>query len=152
MSRAQVMAVARLAGADEFIDKLPQGYDTMIEERGANLSGGQRQRIAIARALAHQSADPDLRRGDLGAGLRERARSSSTTCARSCSNRTVFIIAHRLAAVRDCDIIIGMIDGRLVEAGSHAELFKHPQRAVCAAVGDAERAGRSMNAVRPAPA
>ena len=52
MPRARVQMIARLSGADEFIAKLPQGYDTMIEERGANLSGGQRQRIAIARALA----------------------------------------------------------------------------------------------------
>jgi ATP-binding cassette, subfamily B, bacterial HlyB/CyaB len=52
MHRTEVIAVARLAGVDEFVAKLPQGYDTTIEERGANLSGGQRQRVAIARALA----------------------------------------------------------------------------------------------------
>ncbi len=118
--------VARLAGADEFIAKLPGGYDTMIEERGANLSGGQRQRIAIARALAHQPADPDLRRGDQRARLRERAHHPAQHAPHRRSGRTVIIIAHRLAAVRKADRIIGMMDGRIVEIGTHDELLKKP--------------------------
>ena len=73
MPRARVIEIARLAGADEFIDKLAEGYDTMIEERGANLSGGQRQRIAHRAGARDQSAHPHPRRGDVGARLRERA-------------------------------------------------------------------------------
>jgi subfamily B ATP-binding cassette protein HlyB/CyaB len=120
------MAIARLAGADEFIGKLPKGYDTMIEERGANLSGGQRQRIAIARALA--TNPPILIFDEATSALDyESERIIQHNMRQIVQNRTVFIIAHRLAAVRDCDIIVGMIDGRLVEAGSHAELLKNPQ-------------------------
>ena len=74
MPRAAVMHAARLAGADEFVAQLPQGYDTMVEERGANLSGGQRQRLGDRPRPRLQSAHPDLRRGDLGARLRKRAR------------------------------------------------------------------------------
>ena len=145
MPRAQVMAVARLAGADEFIGKLPQGYDTMIEERGANLSGGQRQRIAIARALA--TNPPILIFDEATSALDyESERIIQRNMRQIVQNRTVFIIAHRLAAVRDCDVIIGMIDGRLVEAGTHDELLKNPQGPLRAAVGDAERAERGMNA------
>jgi subfamily B ATP-binding cassette protein HlyB/CyaB len=126
MPRAQVMAIARLAGADEFIGKLPQGYDTMIEERGANLSGGQRQRIAIARALA--TNPPILIFDEATSALDyESERIIQRNMRHIVQNRTVFIIAHRLAAVRDCDMIIGMIDGRLVEAGTHDELLKNPQ-------------------------
>jgi subfamily B ATP-binding cassette protein HlyB/CyaB len=125
MPRMQVMHVARLAGADEFIGKLPQGYDTMIEERGANLSGGQRQRIAIARALA--TNPPILIFDEATSALDyESERIVQQNMRQIVKNRTVFIIAHRLAAVRDCDVIIGMIDGRLVEAGSHDELLKNP--------------------------
>jgi len=102
MPRAQVMTVARLAGADEFIDKLPQGYDTMIEERGANLSGGQRQRIAIARALAPNP--PILIFDEATSALDyESERIIQHNMRQIVRNRTVFIIAHRLAAVRDCD-------------------------------------------------
>jgi subfamily B ATP-binding cassette protein HlyB/CyaB len=126
MPRAQVMAVARLAGADEFIDRLPQGYDTMVEERGANLSGGQRQRIAIARALA--TNPPILIFDEATSALDyESERIIQRNMRQIVRNRTVFIIAHRLAAVRDCDIIVGMVDGRLVQAGSHNELLKQPK-------------------------
>jgi subfamily B ATP-binding cassette protein HlyB/CyaB len=126
MPRAQVMAVARLAGANEFIDRLPQGYDTMVEERGANLSGGQRQRLAIARALG--TNPPILIFDEATSALDyESERIIQRNMRQIVKNRTVFIIAHRLAAVRDCDIIVGMIDGRLVQAGSHDELVKHPK-------------------------
>ena len=150
MPRAQVVAVARLAGADEFIDRLPQGYDTMIEERGGNLSGGQRQRIAIARALA--TNPPILIFDEATSALDyESERIIQDNMRQIVRNRTVFIIAHRLAAVRNCDIIVGMVDGRIVEAGSHDDLLKHgkgsAQRAV---VGVAERTGRGMSAVKEA--
>ena len=125
MPRAHVMAVARLAGADEFINKLPQGFDTMIEERGANLSGGQRQRVAIARALA--TNPPILIFDEATSALDyESERIIQQNMRQIVQGRTVFIIAHRLAAVRDCDVIIGMVEGRLVEAGTHSELLKSP--------------------------
>ncbi|PDT00612.1 type I secretion system permease/ATPase [Rhizobium chutanense] len=125
MQRAQVIAVAQLAGADEFILRLPHGYDTMIEERGANLSGGQRQRIAIARALA--TAPPILIFDEATSALDyESERVVQTNMHRIAAGRTVIIIAHRLAAVRPCNRIIGMADGRIVEIGSHDDLLKRP--------------------------
>ncbi|MBZ9657092.1 type I secretion system permease/ATPase [Phyllobacterium lublinensis] len=122
MQREGAMAMARLSGADEFIAKLPRGYDTLIEERGANLSGGQRQRLAIARALATNppilildeatsALDYESERIVLG-NMREIVR-----------GRTVIIIAHRLASVRYCNRIIGMKDGRIVEEGTHETLL-----------------------------
>ncbi len=125
MSRAEVIRVARLAGADEFIARMPQGYDTMIEERGANLSGGQRQRIAIARALA--TNPPILILDEATSALDyESERVIQANMRQISEGRTVIIIAHRLAAVRHCHRIIGMTDGRLVEAGSHDELVNRP--------------------------
>ena len=126
MPRAQVVQVARLSGADEFIAKLPEGYDTLIEERGANLSGGQRQRIAIARALA--TNPPILIFDEATSALDyESERVIQANMRHIARGRTVVIIAHRLAAVRHCDRIIGMIDGRLVEAGTHEELLRQPK-------------------------
>ena len=125
MHRAQVIAVAKLAGADEFITRLPQGYDTMIEERGANLSGGQRQRIAIARALA--TNPPILIFDEATSALDyESERVVQTNMHQIARGRTVIIIAHRLAAVRPCSRIIGIADGRIAEMGSHEELLKRP--------------------------
>lgn len=123
MPRAYVVHMAQLSGAHEFIARLPQGYDTMIEERGANLSGGQRQRIAIARALATNprilifdeatsSLDYDSERL-IQANMREIVK-----------GRTAIFIAHRLATVRHCDRIIGLVEGRIVEQGTHDELLK----------------------------
>ena len=123
MSRAQVVRVARLAGAEEFITKLPQGYDTLIEERGANLSGGQRQRIAIARALA---TDPRILILDEATSALdyESERIIRTNMGMISRGRTVIIIAHRLAAVRHCDRIVGMIKGEITEIGTHDELLR----------------------------
>ncbi|MFC5756587.1 type I secretion system permease/ATPase [Rhizobium sp. GCM10022189] len=125
MQRAQVIAVARLAGADDFITRLPQGYDTMIEERGANLSGGQRQRIAIARALA---TNPRILIFDEATSALdyESERVIQANMGQIASGRTVIIIAHRLAAIRPCNRIVGMKDGRIVEVGSHDELLGRP--------------------------
>jgi subfamily B ATP-binding cassette protein HlyB/CyaB len=125
LNRAQVIAVARLSGADEFIAKLPLGYDTMIEERGANLSGGQRQRVAIARALATQ---PRILIFDEATSALdyESELIIQTNMKQIVRGRTVVIIAHRLAAVRICDRIVTVNNGTIVEDGTHAELLARP--------------------------
>ncbi len=123
--RALVMHAARLAGADEFIAQLPQGYDTMIEERGANLSGGQRQRIAIARALATNPRILILDEATSALDY-ESERIIQRNMRAIVRGRTVIIIAHRLAAVRDCDRIVGMQKGEIVEIGTHEQLLARP--------------------------
>ena len=122
MTRAEVMQVAALAGAHEFIARLPQGYDSLIEERGANLSGGQRQRLAIARALATKPRILILDEATSALDY-ESERIIQDNMREIVRGRTVLIVAHRLAAVRGCDRIIGMQAGRIVEVGSHAELL-----------------------------
>jgi ATP-binding cassette, subfamily B, bacterial HlyB/CyaB len=125
LPRAQVITVARLAGADEFIARLPMGYDTIIEERGANLSGGQRQRLAIARALATQPRILILDEATSALDY-ESERIIQVNMRQIVQGRTVIIIAHRLAAVRKCDRIIALDQGRIVEDGTHAELLAKP--------------------------
>jgi ATP-binding cassette, subfamily B, bacterial HlyB/CyaB len=122
MPRVAVMQAARLSGADEFIAQLPQGYDTMIEERGANLSGGQRQRIAIARALV---VNPRILILDEATSALdyESERIIQQNMRSIVQGRTVIIIAHRLAAVRPCTRIVGMLRGEIVEVGAHEELL-----------------------------
>jgi subfamily B ATP-binding cassette protein HlyB/CyaB len=123
MPRALVMHVARLAGAEEFIVRLPQGYDTIVEERGANLSGGQRQRIAIARALVTNPRILILDEATSALDY-ESERIIQDNMRTIVRGRSVIIIAHRLAAVRPCSRIIGMHQGRIVEQGSHGELVQ----------------------------
>ena len=122
MPRARVIAVAELAGAHEFIAKLPMGYDTPIEERGSNLSGGQRQRLAIARALA---TNPRILILDEATSALDYESEViiQQNMARIVRGRTVIIIAHRLSTVRNANRIVGMVDGRIVEMGSHDELI-----------------------------
>lgn len=125
LPRDLVIAAARLAGADEFIAKLPLGYDTQIEERGANLSGGQRQRVAIARALVTQ---PRILIFDEATSALdyESERAIQNNMRQIVQGRTVIIIAHRLAAVRRCDRIIAIENGTIVESGTHSELLARP--------------------------
>jgi ATP-binding cassette, subfamily B, bacterial HlyB/CyaB len=125
LPRAHVIAAARLAGADEFISKMPLGYDTMVEERGANLSGGQRQRIAIARALVTRPRILILDEATSALDY-ESERIIQTNMRSITQGRTVIIIAHRLAAVRSCDRIIAIKDGQIVEDGKHADLLAKP--------------------------
>jgi len=119
----KIIAAAELAGAHDFILELPEGYDTMVGERGASLSGGQRQRIAIARALA--TGPRILVFDEATSALDYESESIVQRNLRSiCQGRTVFIVAHRLSAVRHADRIVTLEAGRIVEQGGHDELLR----------------------------
>ncbi len=119
----RVIAAATLAGAHEFILELPEGYDTMIGERGTSLSGGQRQRIAIARALIGNPRILILDEATSALDY-ESERIIQQNMRQIAKGRTVFIIAHRLSTVRHVDRILTIERGRLVEDGSHEDLLK----------------------------
>jgi ATP-binding cassette subfamily B protein/subfamily B ATP-binding cassette protein MsbA len=118
----QIEAAARAANAHEFILRLPQGYQTVIGERGATLSGGERQRISIARALLKNA--PILILDEPTSALDvETEQSLLEALERLTRDRTTFIIAHRLSTIRRADRIIVLKDGQIVESGTHAELL-----------------------------
>jgi ATP-binding cassette, subfamily B, bacterial HlyB/CyaB len=123
MPMERVIAAATLAGAHEFILELPEGYDTVVGERGSTLSGGQRQRIAIARALI---ADPKILIFDEATSALdyESERVIQQNMKEIARDRTVLIIAHRLSTVRAADRIVTLERGRLVEDGTHDALIK----------------------------
>ena len=125
LPRARVIEAARLAGADAFIAQLPQGYDTLIEERGSNLSGGQRQRIALARALVTNPRILILDEATSALDY-ESERIIRANMRHIVRGRTVIMIAHRLTTVREADCIHGMVDGRIVESGTHDDLLRKP--------------------------
>jgi ATP-binding cassette, subfamily B, bacterial HlyB/CyaB len=122
VSIERVIAAAQLAGAHDFILEMPEGYDTLIGERGSTISGGQRQRIAIARALI---GDPRILIFDEATSALdyESERIVQDNMRKITKGRTVFVIAHRLSTVRQADRIITLERGRLVEDGSHDQLI-----------------------------
>jgi ATP-binding cassette subfamily B protein len=120
-SDADVRRAAELALAAEFIDRMPQGYETPVGERGITLSGGQRQRIAIARAILRDA--PLLLLDEATSSLDAESETLvQAALERLMQHRTTLIIAHRLATVLTCDRILVMDQGRLVEQGSHDSL------------------------------
>ncbi len=119
----ECIAAAKLAGADDFITRLPDGYNTMLSGNGANLSQGQRQLVSIARAAV---ADPPVM-------ILDEATSSIDTRTESIvsrgmdalmQGRTVFVIAHRLSTIKNSDVIIVLDHGRIIERGSHEKLLE----------------------------
>lgn len=120
-TRAEIMRAAELANATEFIDKMPDGYNTLVGERGVSLSGGQRQRIAIARAVIRDT--PILILDEPSSGLdAESERLVFDALDKLMKGKTSIVIAHRLSTIRSADIIFVVDDGKLVESGKHEEL------------------------------
>ncbi len=123
MTIEDVVRVARLAGAEEFIERLPQGYETLIEEGSANLSGGQRQRLAIARALIN---DPRLMILDEATSALDPESEAlvNANLTRIGRGRTMVIVSHRLSSLVDCDKILVMDKGSVVDIAPHSVLVE----------------------------
>ncbi len=122
-TRNEVLRAAKLANADEFIKELPDGYDTMVGERGVKLSGGQRQRIVIARAILKDA--PILILDEATSALDSESESQiQGALANLMKGRTSIVVAHRLSTIAGLDEIVVLKSGKIVERGSHHELLK----------------------------
>jgi ATP-binding cassette subfamily B protein/subfamily B ATP-binding cassette protein MsbA len=147
-SAAEIEAAAKAANAHDFIMRLPEGYDTLVGERGATLSGGERQRLSIARALLKDA--PILILDEPTASLDVLTESSMLEAlGRLTAGRTTIVIAHRLSTVRNADLILVVQDGRIVESGRHDELLA--VQGVYASLHARQFAGRAEPAKRSAP-
>uniref|UniRef100_Q02CW5 ABC transporter related n=1 Tax=Solibacter usitatus (strain Ellin6076) TaxID=234267 RepID=Q02CW5_SOLUE len=121
-TRTEIIRASQIANANEFVEKLPQGYDTMVGERGVTLSGGQRQRIAIARAVVRDT--PILILDEASSGLDAASEKLVFEALdRLMEGKTSLVIAHRLSTIRRADIILVIKDGEIVERGTHDELL-----------------------------
>src|SRR6202034_1373908 len=121
-TRDEIVQAATLANADEFIARMPKGYDTMVGERGSTLSGGQRQRIGIARVMVRNS--PILVLDEPGAALdNESEKLVIAAREKLMEERTVIAIAHRLRTIRDANQIIVINEGVVAENGTHEQLM-----------------------------
>lgn len=122
-SEEDIREAARLAGAEEFITKMPHGYDTILGEHGSTLSGGQRQRIAIARAFLRDA--PLLLLDEATSALdNESERMIQQSLDLLMKNRTTLVIAHRLSTIREASRIIVLNQGSIVEEGTHDSLLE----------------------------
>ncbi len=123
LTMTDAVRAARLAGAEEFIERMPNGYDTFVEEGSPNLSGGQRQRLAIARALIH---DPRILILDEATSALDPESEAVVTAnlKRIARGRTMVIVSHRLSSLVDCDLIMVMDDGQLKDMAPHAILLE----------------------------
>jgi ATP-binding cassette, subfamily B, bacterial len=123
-SRDEILRAARLANADEFIERMPQGYNTVIGERGITLSGGQRQRIAIARAVIRNT--PIVILDEVSSGLDAASEKLVFEALdRLMKGKTSIVITHRLSTIRFADVIFVVQAGEIVERGNHDELLKN---------------------------
>jgi subfamily B ATP-binding cassette protein MsbA len=118
-----IIAAAKSAHADEFIDRMSEGLQTMVGEKGVMLSGGQRQRVAIARALLKNA--PVLIMDEATSALdTESERHIQAALEELLKNRTTLVIAHRLSTIENADLIVVMSEGRIVETGNHQQLLQ----------------------------
>ena len=123
-SDSEILRACKFAAADEFIEKLPEGYNTMIGENGIRLSGGQKQRISIARAILKESAIIllDEATSSLDADSEEIVQNAINNLTR---NKTTLVIAHRLSTIHNADKIFVMKNGKVINSGNHEFLISN---------------------------